>query len=150
MGTFLPSSRWSQNTCKNAGIRAGGYFGGHLGFSKLLLGGLCGLQGTPTKGENAPSSLLPSAVDSRNRIPSFLQGIMPPRGLLPCKNAGILAVARDPEKMQGILPAALDWALSGHLRMTLMYQNTFSKKPFNLEPFCWLRFGSHRGGHGTP
>ena len=27
---------------------------------------------------------------------------------------------------------------------------TFSKKPFNLEPFFWLRFGSHRGGHGTP
>ena len=38
---------------------------------------------------SAPSSLLSSALDSRNRIPAFLQGIMRPRGLPPCRNAAI-------------------------------------------------------------
>ena len=92
-GTFLPSSRWSQNTvkmkgfepsidldfengflkkvvnlttsflnfsalfdvvtghCKSGVIRAGGYFGGHLGFSKLLLGASAGPRGHPKKGK---------------------------------------------------------------------------------------------------
>ena len=52
------------------------------------------------KGENALSSLLLSAVDSRNRIPSFLQGIMRPRGLLHFKYEAIRDVARNPEKME--------------------------------------------------
>ena len=38
---------------------------------------------------SAPSSLLSSALDSRNRIPAFLQGIMRPRGVLHCKNVAI-------------------------------------------------------------
>ena len=38
---------------------------------------------------SAPSSLLSSALDSRNRIPAFLQGIMRPRGVLHCKNEAI-------------------------------------------------------------
>ena len=38
---------------------------------------------------SAPSSLLSSALDSRNRIPAFLLGIMRPRGVLHCKNEAI-------------------------------------------------------------
>ena len=57
---------------RNAGNRAGGHFPSSL-FSLF----------------SAPSSLLSSALDSRNRIPAFLQGIMRPRGLPPCRNAAI-------------------------------------------------------------
>ena len=57
---------------RNAGNRAGGHFLSSL-FSLF----------------SAPSSLLSSALDSRNRIPAFLQGIMRPRGLPPCRNAAI-------------------------------------------------------------
>ena len=49
---------------------------------------------------SAPSSLLSSALDSRKRIPAFLQGIMRPRGLLYCKYVAIRDVARDPVKMK--------------------------------------------------
>ena len=41
---------------------------------------------------SAPSSLLSSALDSRNRIPAFLQGIMRPRGVLHCKTEAIRGV----------------------------------------------------------
>ena len=51
---------------------------GRVGKTPRSFGGLGGPQGTPQEGENAPSSLLPSALDSRNRIPAFLQGIMRP------------------------------------------------------------------------
>ena len=44
---------------------------------------------------SAPSSLLSSALDSRNRILAFLQGIMRPRGFLPCGNAAVRDVARQ-------------------------------------------------------
>ena len=57
---------------RNAGNRAGGHFLSSL-FSLFF----------------APSSLLSSALDSRNIIPSFLQGIMRPRGVLHCKNEAI-------------------------------------------------------------
>ena len=57
---------------RNAGNRAGGHFLSSL-FSLF----------------SAPSSLLSSALDSRNRIPAFLQGIMRPRGVLHCKNEAI-------------------------------------------------------------
>ena len=89
--------RGGHGPLKNRGIRAGGYFGGHFGFSKLLLGASAGPRGPPRRRENVPSSLLRSALASRNRTPSFLQGIMPPRGCLHCKHAAIRAVARDPE-----------------------------------------------------
>ena len=85
---------------KNGGIRAGGHFGGHLGFSKLLWGASAGPRGPPQDGGNAPSSLLRSALASQHSIPSFLQGIMPPRGLLYCKYVAIRALARDPLKME--------------------------------------------------
>ena len=79
--------------------------GGHLlrwpsPIFKASLAGLGGPQGTPRERENAPSSLLRSALASRHRIPSFLKGSMPPRGLLHCKYETIRAVARDPFKME--------------------------------------------------
>ena len=57
---------------RNAGNRAGGHFLSSL-FSLF----------------SAPSSLLSSALDSRNRTPAFLHGIMRPRGLPPCRTAAI-------------------------------------------------------------
>ena len=45
---------------------------------------------------SAPSSLLPSALDARNRIPAFLQGVMGPRGFLPCRNEVKIAPPTNP------------------------------------------------------
>ena len=80
---------------------------------------------------SAPSSLLSSALDSRNRIPAFLQGIMRPRGLLPCRNAAIRDVARDPEKMQGFWPAAILGPPSAYVES----ENSFFKKASQLRSF---------------
>ena len=106
---------------------------------KTSFGGLGGPQGTPTKGEIAPSSLLPSAVESPNRIPAFLQGIMPPRGLLPCKNAGILAAHGTPLKCResGLLPS------TGHFGPPsddLDASKHFFKKAFQLRTFFLAAF----------
>ena len=98
---------------------------------KTFFGGLCGPQGTPTKGEIAPSSLLPSAVDSRNRIPSFLQGIMSPRGVLHCKNEAIRDVAKNPEKMKLFGPAAVLGPPSAYVES----ENSFFKKASQLRTF---------------
>ena len=53
----------------------------------------------------------------------------------PCKNAGILACGH---RRGAFGPPSAD----------LEAENCFSKKLLNLEAFFWLRFGSHRGGHG--
>ena len=103
---------------------------------KTSFGGLCGPQGTPTKGEIAPSSLLPSAVDSRNRIPSFLQGIMSPRGVLHYKNEAIRGVAKNPEKMRRLGPAAILGAPSAYVES----ENGFFKKAFQLKTFFFAAF----------
>ena len=106
---------------------------------KTSFGGLGGPQGTPQEGENAPSSLLPSAVESPNRIPAFLPGIMPPRGLLPCKNAGILAAHGTPLKCResGLLPS------TGHFGPPsddLDASKHFFKKAFQLRTFFLAAF----------
>ena len=56
---------------------------------------------------------------------------MPPQGLLPFKNAGILAVARDPEKMQGFWPAAILGPPSAYVES----ENSFFKKASQLRSF---------------
>ena len=56
---------------------------------------------------------------------------MPPQGLLPSKNAGILAVARDPEKMQGFWPAAILGPPSAYVAS----ENSFFKKASQLRSF---------------
>ena len=61
---------------------------------------------------------------------------MPPQGLLPSKNAGILAVARDPEKMQGFWPAAILGPPSAYVES----ENSFFKKAFQLKSFFWAAF----------
>ena len=66
---------------------------------KTSWGNLGGPEGTPQETENAPSSLLRSALVSRHRIPPCLHGIMPPRRLPHCKYAAIRAVARGSVKM---------------------------------------------------
>ena len=69
---FITSLRWPRDTVEMQGIELVAIFS--------LLSSLFSLF-------SAPSSLLSSALDSRNRIPAFLQGIMRPRGVLHCKNA---------------------------------------------------------------
>ena len=103
---------------------------------KTSFGGLCGPQGTPTKGENAPSTFLPSAVDSRNRIPSFLRGIMSPRRVLHCKNETIRGVAKNPEKMKlfGLV------AVLGPPSAYVESENSFFKKAFQLRSFFLAAF----------
>ena len=61
---------------------------------------------------------------------------MPPQGLLPFKNAGILAVARDPEKMQGFWPAAILGPPSAYVES----ENSFFKKASQLRSFFWGAF----------
>ena len=61
---------------------------------------------------------------------------MPPRGLLPCKYAGILAVARDPEKMQGFWPAAILGPPSAYVES----ENSFFKKASQLRSFFLAAF----------
>ena len=71
---FITSLRWPRDTVEMQGIELVAIFS--------LLSSLFSLF-------SAPSSLLSSALDSRNRIPAFLQGIMRPRGVLHCKNEAI-------------------------------------------------------------
>ena len=61
---------------------------------------------------------------------------MPPRGLLLCKNEGILAVARDPEKMQGFWPAAMLGPPSAYVES----ENSFFKKASQLRSFFLAAF----------
>ena len=42
---------------RNAGIRAGGHLGGHLGFAKLILGALASTHGALWNGKRAAESL---------------------------------------------------------------------------------------------
>ena len=79
----------------------------------------------------ASSSLLSSALDSRNRIPAFLQGIMRPRGVLHCKNEAIRGVAKNPEKMRRFGPAAILGAPSAYVES----ENSFFKKASQLRSF---------------
>ena len=71
---FITSLRWPRDTVEMQGIELVAIFS--------LLSSLFSLF-------SAPSSLLSSALDSRNRIPAFLQGIMRPRGVLHCKHEAI-------------------------------------------------------------
>ena len=94
---FRPSSRWSRDTVKMEGFELAATLVATSDVQNF--GGLGGPQGPPQEGENAPSSLLRSALVSRHRILSCLQRIMPPRGLLHCKYEAMRAVARDPLKI---------------------------------------------------
>ena len=78
-----------------------------------------------------PNRLIFSGFFATPRIASFLQGIMPPQSLLPSKNAGNLAVARDPEKMQGFWPAAILGPPSAYVES----ENSFFKKASQLRSF---------------
>ena len=103
---------------------------------KTSFEGFCGLQGTRTKGEIVPSYLLPSAVDPRNRIPSFLQGIMSPGVVLYCKNEAIRGVAKNPEKMMlfGLV------AVLGPPSAYVESENSFFKKAFEVRGFFLSAF----------
>ena len=94
LGIVLPSSRWSLDTVKMKGFELAATLVATSDFQNFFWG--------PWRppGENAPSPLLRSALASQHRMPSFLKGSMPPRGLLHCKYEAIRAVARGPLKME--------------------------------------------------
>ena len=71
---FITSLRWPRYTVEMQGIELVAIFS--------LLSSLFSLF-------SAPSLLLSSAIDQRNRISAFLQGIMRHRGRPPCRNAVI-------------------------------------------------------------
>ena len=84
---------------RNAGIRAGGYFGGDLGFSKLLLGGSAGTPG-PLWNEKGCGILGKRLRRPQDRSTAFLQWIMSKSACVDCKYAVNLAVAFGPVEMQ--------------------------------------------------
>ena len=100
-------------------------FGGRFGHPRSLQGG-----------EKVPSWLLRARARPQNRSIAFLQWIMAPWALPPCKNAVNLAVARGIVNMQSIGLAALYGAPSGDLET----QKKNPKKLLNLEAFFWARF----------
>ena len=106
LGTFLPSAMWSRDTVEMQGFELAATLVATSDFQNLFWGPRRAPGDPPGKG-NSPSSLLPSALESRNRIPEFLKRSMLPRGLIPNRNAAIRAVARGPKKMQGFWPAAI-------------------------------------------
>ena len=144
-GICLPSSMRSRDTVKMQGFRLAATLVPPSDFQNFFWGTRRAPRDPPGRGKRS-ASLLSSALESRSRIPAFLQRIMPPQSLLPCKNARILAVARDPEKMQGFWPAAILGPPSAYVES----ENSFFKKASQLKSFFWERFGFHRGGHGTP
>ena len=124
---------------KNAGIRAGGHFVGHLGFSKFLLGAWAGSRGPPRKGKTFRLRSFPRRSCRGTGSLCFWQRIMPPRGLLPCKNAGILAAHGTPLKCResGLLPS------TGHFGPPsddLDASKHFFKKAFQLRTFFLAAF----------
>ena len=100
-------------------------------FSWGLFGHPRSLQG----GEKVPSWLLRARGRPQNRSTAFLQWIMAPWALPPCKNAVNLAVARGIVNMESIGLAAIYGAPSGDPRTTSKLQKSFSTKPLKLQAF---------------
>ena len=90
-------------------------------------------------GEKVPSWLLRARGRPQNRSTAFLQGIMAPWALPPCKNAVNLAVARGIVNMQSIGLAALNGAPSGDLEAP----KQFFKKASQLKTFFGGAFCPH-------
>ena len=101
-------------------------------FSWGLFGHPRSLQG----GEKVPSWLLRARARPQNRSTAFLQWIMAPWALPPCKNAVNLAVARGIVNMQSIGLAALYGAPSGDLEAS----KKFFKKASQLRSFFFSAF----------
>ena len=118
---FITSLRWPRDTVEMQGIELVAIFS--------LLSSLFSLF-------SAPSSLLSSALDSRNRIPAFLQGIMRPRGVLHCKNEAIRGVAKNPEKTRRFWPAAVLGPPSAYVES----ENSFFKEASQLRSFFFCAF----------
>ena len=104
---FITSLRWPRDTVEMQGIELAAIFS--------LLSSLFSLF-------SAPSSLLPSALDARNRIPAFLQGIMRPRGLLPCRNAA----KRAPQQTLSVSCCCSKSLISGSLAAFFVISSLFS------------------------
>ena len=102
----------------------------------------------PPGRETTPYWLLRARARPQNRSTAFLQWIMAPSALPPCKDViNLVAVARGIVNMQSIGLAALYGAPSGDLEAPNNF--FFSKKLLNLEAFWGARSALTRGGHGT-
>ena len=107
--------------------------GGRFGHPRSLQGG-----------EKVPSWLLRARGRPQNRSTAFLQWIMAPWALPPCKNAVNLAVARGIVNMQSIGLAAIYGAPSGDLEASKQFFKKASQlRTFFLGAFCphsrWAR-----------
>ena len=103
------------------------FFGGRFGNPRSLHGG-----------EKVPSWLLRARGRPQNRSTAFLQWIMAPWALPPCKNAVNLAVARGIVNMQSIGLAATYGAPSGDLEAAtqLFFKKAAQLRTFVLGAFC--------------
>ena len=94
-----------------------------------ISGGARGQQRTPEEGEKVPTWLLRPRARAPNRSTAYLQWIVAPWALAPCKNAGIRAAAESLVNMQssasGPHLAFLCWPLCGSHASPLL-------------PFWWL------------
>ena len=100
------------------------------------LGGRFGHPWTPQEVEKVPCTLLRSSARPQKRSTAFLQWIMAPWALPPCKYAVNMPVARGIVNMQSIGLAALDGAPSGDLEAS----NKFFQEASQLRSFFWGSF----------
>ena len=93
-------------------------------------------------GDKVPSWLLPARARPQNRSTAFLQWIMAPWALPPCKNAVNLAVARGIVNMQSIGLAAIYGAPSGDLEApkNFFFDFLILEPFFEWTPVEWSHF----------
>ena len=92
-------------------------------------------------GETVPSWLLRARGRPQNRSTAFLQWIMAPWALPPCKNAVNLAVARGIVNMQSIGLAAICGAPSGDLQAPTFFLDFLKlERFFEWTPDEWSHF----------
>ena len=104
-------------------------------FSWGLFGHPRSLQG----GEKVPSWLLRARGRPQNRSTAFLQWIMAPWALPPCKNAVNLAVARDPVKNKVIRACGHRRGTLGRPSDDLEASKNFFTKPLKSQGFSEWR-----------
>ena len=117
--------------CKNGGIRAGGYFGGYFGISKLLLGASAGPRGPPRKGQTLRPLSFPLRSTRGTGSLHFCMGLCGPEAFYTVN-------MRRFETSHGTLRKWSDSGLrpsGGHPRSTSKLQKTFSTKPLKLQGF---------------
>ena len=134
----MPSWMRSRDTVEMKGFELVAILVAPCDFQNFLWGAPRAPLDLPGRGK-IPCTLLRSTARPRNRSTAFLQGIMAPWALPPCKNAINLPVARGPANMQSIGLAALDGSPSGDLEAL----KKFFKEASQLRSFFGGSFGPH-------